>query len=47
LIDGSLEDTNLTLHDLKMIKESFHTTLMNTYHPRIQYPELKPMHPQN
>ena len=43
--DGSLENTNLTFHDLKMIKESFHTTLMNTYHPRIQYPEDKSVRP--
>lgn len=43
--DGSLENTNLTLRDLKMIQESFHTTLMNTYHPRIQYPEDKSAQP--
>ena len=37
--EGSLADTNLTLKDLSMIQESFHKTLKNTYHPRIQYPE--------
>lgn len=37
--DGSLEDTNLTLRDLKSIQNSFQNTLMNTYHPRIQYPD--------
>jgi len=37
--DGCLEDTNLTLRDLKAIQNSFQNTLMNTYHPRIQYPE--------
>lgn len=41
LNEGSLENTNLTLRDLKLIQESFYTTLMNTYHPRIQYPEDK------
>lgn len=34
-----LENTNLTLRDLKTIQESFVTTLSNSYHPRIQYPE--------
>lgn len=43
--DGSLENTNLTLHDLKLIRESFQTTLMNTYHPRIQYPEVQLSNP--
>lgn len=43
--DGSLENTNLTLHDLKLIQESFQTTLMNTYHPRIQYPEDRSTQP--
>lgn len=37
--DGSLENTSLSLRDLALIQESFHHTLMNTYHPRIQYPE--------
>lgn len=37
--DGSLENTTLSLRDLALIQDSFHTTLMNTYHPRIQYPE--------
>ena len=35
-------DTRLTLRDLSLAAESFVTTLRNTYHPRIQYPELKP-----
>jgi len=39
--DGSLENTNLTLRDMKLIQDSFFLTLMNTYHPRIQYPEDK------
>jgi hypothetical protein len=44
--DGSLENTNLTLRDLKLIQDSFHTTLMNTYHPRIQYPEDRSTQPK-
>ena len=37
--EGNLKNTNLTLRDLSLIQESFHKTLMNTYHPRIPYPE--------
>ncbi len=36
--DGQLDNTQLTLHDLHQITESFVTTLRGTYHPRIQYP---------
>jgi len=36
--DGQLDHTNLTLHDLHLIVESFVNTLRGTYHPRIQYP---------
>lgn len=36
--DGQLDNTQLTLHDLSLITESFVTTLRGTYHPRIQYP---------
>jgi putative nucleotidyltransferase with HDIG domain len=35
---GQLDNTQLTLHDLNLITESFVTTLRGTYHPRIQYP---------
>jgi cyclic-di-AMP phosphodiesterase PgpH len=37
---GSLRYTDLTLHDLEMIIDSFTTTLRGIYHPRIQYPKL-------
>ncbi len=46
LKEGLLENTNLSLHDLKTIRESFISTLSNTYHPRIQYPEVKPILPE-
>ncbi len=36
--DGQLDNTQLTLHDLHQISESFVTTLRGTYHPRLQYP---------
>ena len=40
--EGQLDDTILTMRDLHKVQESFLTTLKNSYHPRIQYPELKP-----
>ncbi len=42
LQEGQLEDTDLTMKDLTTIVNSFSKTLINTYHPRIKYPELKP-----
>lgn len=44
--EGQLDQTNLTFSDLEIIRLSFITTLQNTYHPRIRYPEL-PINPQN
>jgi putative nucleotidyltransferase with HDIG domain len=38
---GQLDHTQLTLHDLNTIMESFVTTLRGSYHPRIEYPKLK------
>jgi cyclic-di-AMP phosphodiesterase PgpH len=35
-----LDDTNLTLRDLKIVKESFFHTLKGSYHPRVKYPSL-------
>ncbi len=40
--ENQLDDTHLTLQDLNIISESFVKTLLNTYHPRIRYPEIKP-----
>ena len=37
---GQLDETNLTLHDLDVIADSFTTTLRGMYHPRIEYPRL-------
>lgn len=36
---NQLDDTLLTLRDLRLITDSFVTTLRGTYHPRIQYPK--------
>jgi len=38
---GELDDTDLTLHDLSRIRESFVATLRGIYHPRVQYPKLE------
>ncbi len=42
LKEGQLDDTVLTMRDLHKVQESFLQTMKNIYHPRIQYPELKP-----
>jgi len=39
LNEHQLDDTALTLHDLKLIRQSFVSTLKGMYHPRILYPE--------
>jgi len=39
---GQLANTELTLLDLNTIKQSFVNTLINIYHPRIQYPGASP-----
>lgn len=38
--NGQLDDTNLTLKDLQIVKNSFFQTLMGSYHPRVKYPSL-------
>jgi len=38
---GHLENSNLTLRDLKKIEDSFVRTLIATFHRRIEYPEKK------
>lgn len=40
--EGQLDHTQLTMRDLSIITESFVSTLKNTYHPRIRYPEITP-----
>ena len=39
LTEGELDDSDLTLGDLKQIKASFLSVLRCVYHPRIAYPE--------
>lgn len=38
LEDGQLEETDLTLGDLKKVEEAFQRVLTNIYHRRIEYP---------
>jgi putative nucleotidyltransferase with HDIG domain len=40
IADHQLDDTDLTLQDLEIIRQSFLDTLRGAYHPRIEYPEL-------
>jgi hypothetical protein len=37
---GQLDETDLTLHDMTLIRESFVNTLKGIFHPRVQYPEI-------
>jgi putative nucleotidyltransferase with HDIG domain len=38
LLDGQLDESDLTLNDLRLIEESFVRTLTSVYHSRIKYP---------
>ena len=44
--EGQLDDTTLTQKDLNVARQSFSNTLRNTYHPRIQYPEIRTLPPK-
>jgi putative nucleotidyltransferase with HDIG domain len=39
LAEGELEESDLTLRELRTIAESFKQTLRGVYHPRVEYPE--------
>jgi putative nucleotidyltransferase with HDIG domain len=41
--EGQLDDSDLTLRDLRTIAESFKSTMRAVYHPRVQYPQPTPM----
>jgi cyclic-di-AMP phosphodiesterase PgpH len=48
--EGELDDSDLTLRDLRRIKASFCALLIGMYHPRIEYPERREpvaVRPQN
>jgi putative nucleotidyltransferase with HDIG domain len=42
LLDGQLDESDLTLNDLRKIEESFVRTLTTMYHNRIKYPHPDP-----
>ena len=46
LADHQLDDSNLTLKELELIRQSFMETLRGAYHPRIQYPPTKRSAPE-
>lgn len=39
LQDGQLDESPLTLRDLRVISETYFNVLMNAHHPRLKYPE--------
>ncbi|GAB4565260.1 MAG: HDIG domain-containing protein [Anaerolineae bacterium] len=39
LLDGELDESDLTLRDLDLIRQAFVRTLQGVHHPRIRYPE--------
>jgi membrane-associated HD superfamily phosphohydrolase len=43
LAEGQLDESDLTLRDLRTIAESFKTTMRAVYHPRVAYPQPAPM----
>lgn len=42
--EEQLNDTPLTFRDLSLVSDTFVNTLLNVYHPRIPYPEIKTAH---
>ncbi|HXK33280.1 MAG TPA: HDIG domain-containing protein [Dehalococcoidia bacterium] len=43
LAEGQLDESDLTLKDLRIIADSFKATMRAVYHPRVQYPQPTPM----
>ncbi|MBI5283746.1 MAG: HDIG domain-containing protein [Chloroflexi bacterium] len=39
IAEGQLDESDLTLRDLRTIADSFKSTMRAVYHPRVQYPE--------
>jgi len=42
ILDGQLDECDLTLHDLQEIRKAFVSILQGTFHPRVKYPEEAP-----
>jgi putative nucleotidyltransferase with HDIG domain len=45
ILEGELDECDLTLKDLEIIKRSFIRQLQGVYHPRIEYPETHDLEP--
>ncbi len=45
VLEGQLDDCDLTLKDLETIKRSFTRQLQGVYHPRIEYPAPEDLEP--
>jgi cyclic-di-AMP phosphodiesterase PgpH len=45
ILEGELDDCNLTLKDLEITKRSFIRQLRGVYHPRIEYPDPQELEP--
>ena len=46
VMEGQLDECDLTLRDLDRIRAAFVSILQGIYHPRIKYPEEKPATPE-
>ncbi|MFQ6057378.1 MAG: HD family phosphohydrolase [Anaerolineae bacterium] len=47
MMEGQLDECDLTLRDLDRIREAFVGILQGIYHPRVKYPEEKPAPPED
>lgn len=45
IADHQLDDADLTIQDLEIIRQSFVDTLRGAYHPRIEYPDMSKPRP--
>jgi putative nucleotidyltransferase with HDIG domain len=43
MAEGQLDDSDLTLRDLRIVSDSFKATLRAMYHPRVEYPAPTPL----
>jgi putative nucleotidyltransferase with HDIG domain len=46
MAEGQLDDSDLTLRDVRTIASSFKTTMRAVYHPRVAYPQPAPLETQ-
>ena len=41
ILDGQLDESGLTLHEIRIIEKSLVNGLCSTFHSRIKYPKMK------